>query len=350
VIPTCTRSRRGSRVLVAFSAALAGLLMVAEFAPAVAWSPDPVLGGPMFRPSQALTFRWGNADTMPQSMKTAVANGAVDASASRLSLAPTYAWSSTGSNVVWYGGNVPCSTYGIACFQRNAPTGFTLWFREDGHRFDFGPLRWCEVENYPDSCPDAETVMLDELGHVDDLDHHVNLPDESDWTDAVMQALVHGKPGPGWQVHAFERCDVATLQSLYDVLSATTPYSTCSDIPTTLSIAATKTSVTAWSPVGFTATLTSHGPGLLDGNAVAGRTVVLQQRSGTSWVDIATMSAGTVAGSYVASLNLWSTTDFRAIFRKPVFEGLRGSTSSTVTIVVTGSCTISCPTSPRGIS
>lgn len=340
------RSLRAVRAAVAFGAAVTVLLAAAAVSPAAAWSPDPILGGPLFKPNQAMTFRWGNAAAMPLSMRIAVALGGVDSSQSRQSKAPTYAWDSAGPNVVYYGGDVPCSTYGIACFARNAPTGFTIWFREDGHRFDFGPLRWCEVENYPNTCPEAETVMLDELGHVDDLNHHVNLPDNSDYTDAVMQALTRGKPDPGWSVHAYERCDVSTLQALYDVLSSTTLYSTCSDIPSGLTMTASRLSAVAGTTLTFTATLMSHGSGLLDGNAVSGRTVVLQRRSGTSWVDVATMGSGSAAGTYVVSITAVSTTDYRALFRKPSNEGLRSSSSGTITVAVSATCVSGCPVRP----
>jgi len=337
------RSFRIARTLAALGAAVVVLLAAASLAPAAAWTPDPIVGGPLFKPNQALNFRWGNASTMPSSMKVAITNGAADSTQSRQSKAPTYAYDPAGPNVVYYGGSVPCGTYGIACFVRNAPTGFTIWFREDGHRFDFGPLRWCEPEGFPNTCPEAETVMLDELGHVDDLDHHVNLPDGSDWTDAVMQAMTHGKPDLGWSVHAYERCDVSTLQALYDVLSAYTLYSTCSDIPSLLTVSATKTSVTAGSMVAFTATLTSHGAGLLSNNAIAGRTVVIQERSGTTWTDVATMGAGSVGGTYITSVTMWSTGDYRALFRKPSNEGLRSTTSGVMTITVTATCTSNCP-------
>ena len=340
---------RPARAALAVVAAIAVLLAAAPFTSATAWTPDPILGGPLYKPSQAMTFHWGNASTMPSTMKVALTNGAADSSQSRQSKAPTYAYDAAGPNVVFYGGTVPCSTNGIACFSRNAPTGFTIWFREDGHRYDFGPLRWCEPEGFPDTCPEAETTMLDELGHVDDLDHHVNLADGSDFTDAVMQALVRGKPDPGWSVHAYARCDVSTLQSLYDVLSSTTLYSTCSDIPSILALSSTGTSVTAGSTVQFSATLTSHGSGPLDGNAIAGRTVVLQQKSGTSWIDIATMNSSSTPGLYFLTHPMWSTGDYRAQFRKPGNEGLRGSVTGVITITVSRACTGICPLSAGGV-
>ena len=69
----------------------------------------------------------------------------------------------------------------------------------------------------PDGCYDAENVVLDELGHVLGLDHHVNYADDSDYADAVVQTYTHAKPRVGWHAHVFGRCDVATLQQEYDV-------------------------------------------------------------------------------------------------------------------------------------
>jgi hypothetical protein len=326
------------------------LLVATIVAPVHAWSPDPILGGGMFRPNQALTFHWGNAAAVPLELRFAIALGAVDATGSRLSRAPTFAFDSAGTSAVNYGAPSACDfvSWWIGCFHRYPPDGFTIWFREDGHRFDWGAMRWCELSGQANGCFEAETVMIDELGHVADLDHHVNLPDGSDFTDAVVQASTRTKPQVGWSTHAFGRCDVATLQALYDVLSATTPYSTCSDIPSRLTVTAGKSSTTAGSMVVFTATLVSDGSGLLRGNAVAGRTVVLQQRSGSTWSDIVTMGAGATAGTYATSVNMWSTADYRAIFRKPSAEGLRGSTSAAVTVTVTAACTLSCPSSTRG--
>jgi len=185
-------------------------------------------------------------------------------------------------------------------------------------------------------------VMLDELGHVDGLDHHVNAPDDSDYADAVVQTVSHARPQVGWNASAFGRCDVATLQQLYDVPSWATPYSTCLDVPTLTTLSATPTSVISPGSTTFTATLRTDGTGRLDGNPMSGRIVVLQQRSGTGWADLVTMSAGTAAGSYVAKLAPKGTQDFRALFRKPSGEGVRTSASGTVRVTVT--CTTApCP-------
>jgi hypothetical protein len=43
-------------------------------------------------------------------------------------------------------------------------------------------------------CYDAETIALDEFGHVEVLNHHVNFADESDYTHAVVQTYSRTRP------------------------------------------------------------------------------------------------------------------------------------------------------------
>jgi hypothetical protein len=190
--------------------------------------------------------------------------------------------------------------------------------------------------------------MLDELGHVLVLDHHENFGDDRDYDDAVVQTYSRTKPKAGWNAHAFGRCDVATLQQQYDVPSASALYSTCLDVPTELSIAASRSSVTAGAMVTFTATLGSDGTGKLSNNAVSGRNVALQQRLASRWSDLATMAPGSAAGTYVTSLNVWATRDYRAVFRKPANEGLRASSSAAQTVTASSGCQAACPQSAGG--
>ena len=56
-----------------------------------------------------------------------------------------------------------------------SPTSFTMWFREQGHVFDWGTLKWCQAYTTPpNGCYDAENIALDEFGHVEGLGHHDN--------------------------------------------------------------------------------------------------------------------------------------------------------------------------------
>ena len=102
-----------------------------------------------------------------------------------------------------------CGVNGLACFTRSAPNGFTMWFREQGHVYDWGTLRWCQsYTTAPNGCYDAETIALDEFGHVEGLDHHVNYADDHDYEDAVVQTFSRTKPAAGWNTHAFGPCDI----------------------------------------------------------------------------------------------------------------------------------------------
>jgi hypothetical protein len=318
--------------------ALGALLPAAS----AAHGPDPILGGGTFGPNHVLKFRWTGSP--PAAWKSAVLGGVGDANASRTSKAATFQYDAGGGNAVYYGPTVPCGVNGLACMRRSAPDGFGIWYRENGHRFDWGTLRWCELSGSPNGCYEVENVMLDELGHVEILDHHANFADDSDYDDAVVQTYSRTKPQDGWNAHSFARCDIATLQQQYDVPYSATLYSTCLDIPSRISLAASDTSVAEGARVVFTATLKSDGSDLLDGNAVSNRTVVLQQRLTSGWSDLATMPPGSAAGSYVLGVTTWASRDYRAVFRKPSNEGLRGSTSGTVSIAV-APCLSQCPLS-----
>ena len=336
--------RRLAITVLATGVLLAGL--AGAPGPAGAHSPDPVFAGGLFAQNADLRFRWGTGGTPPTVMRTAINSAAAGSNASRKSKAPTFTYDTGGRNTVYYGVNVPCGINGLACFRRDAPTWFGIWIRENGHRYDWGTLRWCEMTGYPNGCYDAENIVLDELGHVLGLDHHVNYADESDYADAVVQTYAHVKPLVGWNAHVFGRCDVATLQQQYDVATWTTRYSTCLDIGTTTTLAASDTSVVAGAMVTFTATLKSAGTGRLAGNPMSGRVVVLQVRSGTTWTDILAMKAGTSSGSYVASLTVRTKADYRALYRRTTTEGTRTSASAAVAISVTASCTqLPCPLS-----
>jgi hypothetical protein len=320
------------------------VLLLALAVPAIAHDPDPVLGE-LFAQGKVLEYRWSSSGTPPTAMKTAIHEARDDANASRKAKAPTFAYDTGAGNVIYYGTNVPCGVNGLACFQRDPPGWFGMWFRENGHRYDWGTLRWCELSGAPDGCYDAENIALDELGHVAGLDHHDNYADDSDYKDAVVQTYSRTKPKTGYNAHVFGRCDVATLQQQYDVLAATTLYSTCLDVPTVLTLAVSDASVTSGAMVTFSATLTSAGSGKLSNNALSGRTVALQQRTSTGWADVLTMNAASAAGAYTASLTMRASQDYRALFRKPSNEGVRSDFSPAVSISVSASCTTSCPQS-----
>lgn len=330
---------RSRRILAGLSAAwiMAALIV----GPVAAATPDPVIS-PAWPVDSVLRYRWASGAIPPTAMQTAISAGITGATTTSRSHAPRYTYDAGAANAVAYGTSVPCGVNGLACMSRYVPTGFGIWFRENGHRYDWGTLRWCEMSGSPDGCFQARTVMLDELGHIDGLDHHVNLAGDSDYTDAVVQAVTRAKPQAGWNASAFGRCDVATLQQVYDVSAWTTLYSTCLDIPTEMSLAASRLSIDSGMTITFAATLLSDGTGRLSHNPMAGRVVVLQQLGGTGWTDVATMSGTASAGSYAATISPRWSAAYRALFRKPSSEGVRTSASLSVSITVR--CTIyPCP-------
>ncbi len=308
-------------------------------------TPDPVLG-PAWPQDSALEYHWATGGVPPAAIRTALIEGATDATVSRASRAPSFTYDTTAANDVGYGIPMPCASNAIACAYRNVPTGFDVWLRESGHKYDWGTLRWCEVVAFAAGCFSAETLMLDELGHIDGLAHHPNLPDESDYTDSVVQAGSHAKPQAGWNASAFGVCDTATLQTMYDVPSWSTPYSTCLAIPATLSLSMTPPGAASGSVI-FTSAFRAADGGRLNGNPLAGRRVVLQARISFNWVDVVVMAGMTTAGSYSISISVRPVTDYRAVYRATASEGLRTAVSPTITSG--GTCTSVCPLGPTPV-
>jgi hypothetical protein len=332
-------ARRSTSVRWLVSAVIAIGALLAGSAGVTAHAPDPIFSG-RWNQNQALTFAWRAGSVPATGYQTAIKAAAADASASRASQAATFSYAAGSGNLIGYGTAATCGSLGIACFTRNAPTSFTMWMREQGHKFDWGSLRWCQAyTSAPDGCYDVENIMLDEFGHVEILNHHDNYTNGTDYTDAVVQAGSRTKPTSGWNAHAFARCDIASLQVQYDMLSWGAKYSTCLDLATTLGLAASPTAVSRGGTVTLTATLKVADVSSyvrLGLNPISSRTVTLQRRAaGTStWSTAGTMAIGSTSGTYRMSFSLTATTEFRAVFAKPADEGLRAATSPVVTVAV----------------
>lgn len=331
--------------------AVALLLSATITTPAIAHGPDPILSGGRFTQDDVLTFRWRSGSTPPSAIQTAIRAAAGDVGESKGSRAPSFSYSANGTSQIGYGTGT-CGVNGIGCFTRTAPDGFTMWLREHGRVYDWGTLRWCQMQSSPtNGCYDAETIALDEFGHVAILDHHVNYADDSDYEDAVVQTFSRTRPKAGFDAHAFGSCDTATLQLQYDIPVASSPISTCLDLATVLTLDSNLTQVADGDAVTFTATLrtaTDSSYVRLSGNWLSKRSVRLQRRpaGSSTWTSIATMTPGPATGSYATTLTLQSTADYRAFFSPGTTEGLVGDISPTVTVKVVP-CTNVCPTSPR---
>src|SRR3954462_9711709 len=333
-----TRRRRTHR----FAALVSALAIMLGLANSVsAHGPDPFLSGGTFGQNQGLTFRWRSGSVPAGVIGTAIKAAAADASATRASKAPTFSYATSGANPIGYGVGAPCGVNGLACFTRDAPSGFTMWLREQGHVFDWGTLKWCQsYTTAPNGCYDAETIALDEFGHVDGLGHHVNRDDDSDYLDAVVQTYSRTKPNSGWNVHGFGRCDTATLQLRYDMANTSAKYSRCLDLSTVLTITASATGIVVGGSTTLTATLKvvdDDAYRLLGGNSLTGRTVTLQRRApgATAWTSLGSMGAGSSAGTYVSTQRPTAATEYRAVFATPSDEGINGDSSPVVKVVVT---------------
>lgn len=328
---------RSIRWLTCTAAAVIALL--AASAGVTAHGPDPVYSA-RWNQNQGLKFSWRSGSVPKAVYQRAIKAAAADASATRGSQAATFAYAARASNLIGYGVGATCSPRGIACFSRNAPTSFSMWMREQGHKFDWGSLRWCQAyATWPNGCYDVENIMLDEFGHVEILDHHSNWLSQADYTDAVVQEKSRTKPNRGWNAHAFGRCDVASLQLQYDMQNWGAKYSTCLDLTTTLALTASPTAIASGDTTTLTATLKIADVSSyvrLALNPIALRTVTLQRRpAGTTvWANIGMMGYGSTSGTYTKAVSLTSTTEFRAVFAKPPGEGLRAATSPIVTVDV----------------
>jgi hypothetical protein len=327
-------------------ALLAASLAAAVPAATHAHGPDPALGSP-WSPNQNLVWNWAPGQVPPSWLQAAFDRAAADSNNTRGSRAGVFVRQTGAPSTVAYGEPTGCSSAGIACFSRNAPSSFRIWFRAQGYRFDWGTLRWCQgPSGYLDGCFDAENIALDELGHVEGLGHHQNYGDNRDYRDAVVQTVSRSKPRAGWDAHAYGRCDVARLQLLYDRPSTWSPFSTCLSIATVTTLSPSSTSALLGTQVSMTATLRSAASsayGALSNDLISGRTVVLQRRfpGASSWTTVTTMAPGSGTGTYAATVTITGSYEWRAAFATPAGEGL-GASSSTWVAVSGVPCTI-CP-------
>jgi hypothetical protein len=342
-----TRLRRPLAVAV-----LVPVVLLGSIVPAAGHDPTPLIGWPAWDQNQVVRYRWMAGEVPPAAMQGAIKAGAADANASRGSRAPTFTFDAGGTSTVEYGLNVFCGINGLACADgSNAPASFRVGFREHGHRFDWGALRWCQMlAQLANGCFDVENITLDELGHVLGLGHHVNFGDDSDYGDSVVQTVSRARPQAFWNADAFGRCDVATLQTRYDMATWAALYSTCLDLAVDLQLEASATSIRAGTTIALTATLLvadNPGDGRLTNNPISGRTVTLQRRpvGSTTWTSMGRMNAGAAAGTYVLSQSPTATYEWRAVFSKPANEGLRGRNSSVVVISVSSCSGSICPQS-----
>jgi hypothetical protein len=327
-----------------------GLLAMSVVAGVVtATSPTPA-GGATWSPNQYVPYRWKEGIEPPAWARGAINAAAADSNASRASRAGVLGQQGGATSWIGYTADIPTG-YAIAYTTASQPDWFHIRLRPQGYVLDWGKLRWCQYyADPPDGCYDAEMITLHELGHVQSLDHP-NEADVTNWLDTVMHEYPKTKAKAGWNAHAYGRCDVAKLQIRYKALTSRTLYSTCLSLASQLSLSASATSVESGSNVSFTARLkvacdSPHAS--LACEPASGRNVKLQRRStsGGSWTTVADMGpTGDDSGSYVATIQVKSTYDWRALFPAPA-EGLLSSASGQVRVTAYGPCRYATRISP----
>jgi hypothetical protein len=275
-----------------------------------------------------------------------------------------------------YGGTTPCLEFACAYGPGNNadnPNGWTIYILKDASDGGASWRKFCQYNNtapadYRSGCYDARNVVLHELGHVLAMGHWAD--DSSTNMDnlgpgasiTVMQIESrsnrestndkdsYGRNNAGWDAHDYGACDMARLQAEYGLNDSWRKVSSClTRQTTTLTLAKSSSSVGYRGNVTFTATLEVKVDGSggndaqLEGANLSGRVLVLERSSNNFSTISATyaMTAGS-NGTYTVSLNLTSTSQWRAYFATPT-EGLSGSRSSSSTVTVSP-CTIApCP-------
>jgi hypothetical protein len=292
--------------------------------------------------NQRVEFRWRDDAVPPGWMRSAVLAAAGDSNATRQAKAAVIAYDGSGSSWVAYTTEIDHPN-ALAYASRRVPDLFKVWFRPHGYVFDWGSLRWCQFYDAPPKgCFDAQMVALHEFGHAQGLGH----AEGAATSDTVMHPVSPAKPADGWDAHAYGPCDVAALQTRYELLSATTKVSDCLSLASTLSLSASAASVPSGSSVTFTATLRiadDVGPVRLAGDPLSGRDIVLQRRpvGGTSWTTYVGMPAAGTAGMYRVSVAVSASYEWRALFSQPD-EGLIGDASAMLKVSVTAGCNPYC--------
>ena len=320
-----------------------GNVSLAALEPAGSPRPVPSFSGGGWDRDKQLTYRWRSGGVPPSWARGPMKAATEDATGTTRARGPRFVYDSGASNAIGYTSSVPsyCGINGIACAGRAMPTTWGVWIRPHGTDYSWGILRWCQKTSSGSGCFDIRRVLLHELGHIDGLDHPSNAGFTLAADETVMHAVTPMRPSAGASRHSFGRCDVATLQELYDTPSSTTRLSTCNDVITRLTLASSTTSVARGGSVRLKAQLrvaSRSAYGYLAGNVLDDRSVKLKYRragSSDSW-KVVWMQPTSSGGRYVVTIAPGATWEFKAVFPAPINEGLRYSASDAVKVQVKG--------------
>jgi hypothetical protein len=309
------------------------------FGPAGYARPVPAFAAGGWAGDKTLAYAWGAGDVPPDWAKGPLKSGAEDVGRTSDAGSPDFVYRSNASNAIRYTGTLPsfCGA-AIACAGRNKPANWWgVWIKPHGSDFGWGTLRWCQ-KSQSDGCFDIRRVVLHELGHIVGLNHPESGGFRLGAHESVMHAITPAKSRPGGTRHAFGRCDVATLQELYDVPTNKMPISTCNDVVSKLALSASRGAVDAGQSVSLRAKLSiadRSAYGKLANNPLNQRSVKLKFRrvaSGDDWTTA--WMRFQQSGSYDLQITPTDTWEFKATFPAPGDEGLRFSRSELVEVRV----------------
>ncbi len=215
----------------------------ADFQPAGAPRPVPAFAAGGWPRDTTLPFGWLSGAVPPDWARTAVVNGATDASQTSASRSPRFVFRGGAADTIRYTPQFPgFCRYGIACASRRHARLLGGLAASARHGLQLGHPALVPAEDSA-GCFDLRRVVIHELGHVAGLDHPSSAGFSLAAKETVMHAITPARPSPGSSRHAFGRCDVATLQELYDVPTNDAPISSCNDVPTTLALSASTPAV-----------------------------------------------------------------------------------------------------------
>ena len=335
------RGKRGTAMSrsIRVSTVLAASCAIGFATTALAISPTPGGSPPLWNQNQIVEYKWKAGTEPPAWMATAINDAAADSTASRKSKAANLTYDAAGASWISYTSDFGSDHQALGWTTYNdPPNSFHIKLRPHGYAADWGTLRWCPV-NGNDGCYDPELVALHEFGHVQRMSHNIAAEDPDYWLKSIMQRAPHAKPHVGWNMHTFGPCDVARLQMSYEALTHSTLYSTCLSLDTTMWLSAPQGPHLPGTNVLFTATfkIASTEAATLAGDELDARDVMLQRRlvGASTWTSYASMSSvGGGTGQYRVTLSVSSTYEYRAKYTADSGEGLNGSSSSALEVVV----------------
>lgn len=205
---------------------IALLLVVGSLAPAPASAAayDPVLLGWTWPAGTTGTWRFGSFPTTSW-MRTSVTN-AINTASHTAYANPDFEYTTSSSaNVTMEykdSSTTSCTTgvYNwVACAKTTSNSPFTtwwVWLASNRCWTNGSGGRTCGSDT---GAFDAQTVTLNEKGHVNNLAHHVNPA----YADSVVQAQPVSYPNTNWQMRTLRWADTGRLNLLYGLDCPTPP-------------------------------------------------------------------------------------------------------------------------------